>query len=108
MKYPHHYDQMMMTNSIEKHYDKDNLDKVYEELYEAQVMLEHAYQKVTPRECASKQGYMTQAERSKFEAILDKYKVLFNGKLGLYPHKKFHLQLKEGAAPIHKKPYAVP
>ena len=37
-----------------------------------------------------------------------KNKDLFSGKLGVYPHKEFNLQLKPDAKPFHSKPYAVP
>ena len=33
---------------------------------------------------------------------------LFSGKLGVYPHKEFTLQLKPDAKPFHSKPYAIP
>ena len=50
---------------------------------------------------------MLDKERIKFQAMLERYKILFDGELGLYPHKKFHLKVKEGAIPVHKKPYPV-
>ena len=51
---------------------------------------------------------MSDEERTKFRTILEGHKVLFDGGLGLYPHEKFHLKVKEGAVPVHKKPYPVP
>ena len=89
MKDPHHYDQMMMTeDNIDEQYNEDNLDEIYAELYEAQEILERLYKKVTPKECASKQDHMTQDEHSKLESILEKHKLLFDGKLGLYQHER--------------------
>ena len=83
----------MMTNSIDEQYNEDHLDKVYAELYEAQVILECAYEKVTPTECECEQDHMTlQAECLKFKSILDKHKTFFDGKSGLYPHEILHLQ----------------
>jgi hypothetical protein len=35
-------------------------------------------------------------------------KVLFSGKLGIYPHKESSLKLKPDAKPFHSKPYLVP
>ena len=51
---------------------------------------------------------MLDEERTKFQAILEHHKVLFDDELGLYPYEKFHFKLKEGVVPVHKKPYLVP
>ena len=51
---------------------------------------------------------MTEEEHAKFKAILERHKAISDGELGLYPHKKFHLKLKENAVRVHKKPYPVP
>ena len=42
------------------------------------------------------------------QTVLDANKELFDRKLGLYPHKKFRLELKEGAKPCHKWAYLIP
>ena len=33
---------------------------------------------------------------------------MFDGTLGAYPHKKFHIELEEGAKPHYSRPYPVP
>ncbi len=40
--------------------------------------------------------------------ILNKHKKLFDGSLGVYPHKKVHIVLKPGAKPMHHRAYPVP
>jgi hypothetical protein len=39
--------------------------------------------------------------------MLMKHEPLFNGPLGKYPHKKIHLELLDGAEPVHQKAYLV-
>jgi hypothetical protein len=47
-------------------------------------------------------------EKEQLATLLNSFNQLFNGKLGHYPHRKFHLQLKKDAKPFHSKPFAIP
>ena len=109
MKSPHHYDLMAtFAKHINEDYeDDDALSEAFAELYEATI-LDQAYKKVTPSEYANDQDHMSNEERIKFQAMLERHKILFDGELGLYPHEKFHLKVKEAAIQVHKKPYLVP
>ena len=40
--------------------------------------------------------------------VLRRHTKLFSGKLGLYPHKKVHLDLDPNAKPIHARAFPVP
>ena len=82
--------------------------KPYAELFEATEILNQAYKKVMHSECTNDQHHMSNEERVKFQAILEQHKVLFDGELGRYPHKKFHLKLKKDVVLVHNKPYPVP
>jgi hypothetical protein len=33
---------------------------------------------------------------------------MFNGSLGVYPHKKVHIDIDQNAKPMHSMPYPVP
>ena len=91
MKPPHHYDMMMNNsnrvfedyNNIIDSEDDEDLREAYAELFEAQEILHRAYKKVTPAECASEQDHMSKEERVKFQAVLERHKVLFDGELDL-------------------------
>ena len=65
--------------------DDDALWEAYSELFEAAEILDRAYKKVMPSECANDQHHMSNKERIKFQSILEKHKVLFDNKLGWYP-----------------------
>ena len=52
-------------------------------------ILELAYREVTPEEYADAQDHMTNNQRSKFQKVLERHIILFDGKLGLYPHDGF-------------------
>jgi hypothetical protein len=34
--------------------------------------------------------------------------MMFNGTLGVYPHKKVHIDFDPNAKPVHSRPYPVP
>ena len=69
---------------------------------------ERTYQEISPKECADAQLHMDADQKKKFEAVLNQYREVFDGKLGLYQHKKVHIDLHENAKPVHRKAYPVP
>ena len=108
MKPLHHYNMMIINSPIyEDCENKESLSEAYTELFQATELLDQAYKKVTSNECANEKHHILNEEQTKFCAILERYRVLFDGELGLYPHEKFRLKLKEGAISVHKKPYSV-
>jgi hypothetical protein len=40
--------------------------------------------------------------------VLNKHTKLFDGTLGVYPHRTFHIDLVLGATPKHSRPYPIP
>jgi transposase InsO family protein len=51
---------------------------------------------------------MNSTQKQQFIKTLTKHTIVFNGKLGRYPHKKISIELIAGAKPIHRKPYSIP
>ena len=52
--------------------------------------------------------HLNSKQQKKLLKCLSHKERLFSGKLGKYPHKKMHLELKPDARPVHCKPYPVP
>ena len=55
------------------------------------------------------QDHLDEEQKSQLLQVLKKYDKLFDGTLGCYPKRKFHIDQIEGSVPYHcKGPYAVP
>ena len=55
----------------------------------------------------AKQEHLTKEQQIKLCNVLHKHEVLFDGKLGCYTHKQFHLYLIDRTEPVHCKPTLV-
>ena len=64
-------------------------------------ILEAKYQKVDVKQVAKNQKHLTVGQRDQLTALLRTYTKLFSGELGLYPHRKLHLELVENTQPAH-------
>jgi len=54
---------------------------------------------------ATNQKHLTPDQQNELKRVLDKYTYLFDGTLGVYPHKKFSIEIKPDAVPKHSRPY---
>lgn len=70
-------------------------------------ILDAKYDKVQIDDVVEEQTHLTDQQREDLRKLLMKYTKLFDGTLGVYPHKKFHIELEEGAKPVHARPYPV-
>ena len=51
---------------------------------------------------------MNDSQKAALKAVLEKHSKLFDGTLGVYPHRKFSIEIEPGAKPVHARPYSVP
>ncbi len=49
--------------------------------------------------------YLTTQQKADLKQVLSEFTKLFNGTLGVYPHKKYHIELEPGAKLRHARPY---
>ena len=71
-------------------------------------ILDAKYEQADIHEVAFRQQHLSFDQRRDLFSILNKHKKLFDGSLGVYPHKKVHIELKPGAKPVHHHAYPVP
>ena len=70
-------------------------------------ILERKYDRVTARDAVAQQDHILPKQKQLFKNTLEKHEILFDGKLGHYPHEKFHIDFVEGSKPMFKKAYHV-
>ena len=101
----------MQEFEMEQHFDFNVKDEYFcddkMDNYASNI-LDSKYGKVSVENNAAMQKHLTPEQQAKLCDVLKKHKVFFDGKLGKYPHEKFHLDLIDGAEPVHSKPYGIP
>ncbi|CAJ1965724.1 unnamed protein product [Cylindrotheca closterium] len=71
-------------------------------------ILDAKYEATTGREVPSKQVHLTTEQQNLLATALENTQELFDGNLGHYKHKKIHLEVEDGAVPVHSIAYSVP
>ena len=71
-------------------------------------MKSRAYGEVTTKQVIEHQNHLNEEEKFKLKTVLDKHTVLFDGKLGCYPHEKFHINLLPNTKPCWQRPFPIP
>jgi hypothetical protein len=76
--------------------------------YKSKDILHSKYEAVNTNEVAAQQTHLSASQRQDLAKLFTSFSKLFSGRLGCYPHRKVHLELKEGAVPKACRPYPVP
>ena len=66
------------------------------------------YSKVDIADVVNKQTHLSAEQREQLQELLSQFPNLFSGKLGRWPGGTIHLDIQEGATPVHKRHYPVP
>ena len=71
-------------------------------------ILDAKYDNVTIDQVVDQQVHLSHSQKQDLYKVLNKYEKLFDGTLGVYPHKKFHIDIDKDAKPVHARHYPVP
>jgi hypothetical protein len=71
-------------------------------------ILDAKYKKVEVDEVINQLNHLTLEQKEDLKKVLKEPTKLFDGTLGDYPHRKFHIDLVPGAIAKHARPYPVP
>ncbi len=66
------------------------------------------YEKVEVDEVINQLNHLNLKQKEDLIKVLKEHTKLFCRKLGVYPHRKFHIDLVPGAIAKHARPYPVP
>ena len=99
----HMYYQQNFLSDVEDDYICDDR---WEEF--AETIMDRKYEEVDIEDVCACQDHLSKHEKKKLHDMLVKYKLLFDGQLGCYPHEKFHIDIEEGAKPVFQNAYKVP
>ena len=76
--------------------------------YKSTQIMEAKYDAIDTAELAQAQKQLTPTQRTELAHLFCKFPRLFDGELRTYPHRQYHLDLQDGAKPVHSRPYGVP
>ena len=71
-------------------------------------ILDAKYEKVQIDEVVNQLEHLNVQQKARIKQVLSEFTKLFDGTLGVYPHRKFHIDLEPDAKPKHFRPYPVP
>jgi hypothetical protein len=69
--------------------------------------LDAKYEKVDVDDVVEQLTHLSQSQRDDLLKVLRKFTKLFDGTLGVYPHRKLHIDIMPGAKPKHVRPYTI-
>jgi hypothetical protein len=80
----------------------------YNPICYASEILDAKYGQVSTDDVVDQLTHLNDKQKQDLKGLLKDFTRLFDGTLGVYPHKKFHINLVPGARPKHSRPYAIP
>ncbi len=73
----------------------------------ASEILDAKYEKVLVDDVMNQLDHFDVQQKDDLKRVLNEHTKLFDGTLGVYPYRKFHIDLVPEAVPKHSRPYAI-
>ena len=108
-KYLDNNDYLAMAETLEVQREEEQLfgkDWYDPDCYATEI-LDAKYEKVSTDEVVEQCTHLNATQKEDLRKVLRDFPKLFNGTLGVYPHRKFHIDIMTGAKPKHVRPYAI-
>jgi transposase InsO family protein len=98
-----------MAEALEVHREEEQLfgRDWYDPACFAAAILDAKYEKVEVDDVVEQLTHLNQSQKDDLLKVLKQFTKLFDGTLGVYPHRKFHIDIMPGAKPKHVRPYAI-
>ena len=92
-----------MAEALEVHREEEQLfgRDWYDPACFAAAILDAKYEKVDVDDVVEQLTHLSQSQRDDLLKVLKNFTKLFDGTLGVYPHRKFHINIMPGAKPKH-------
>jgi hypothetical protein len=98
-------------NAMEDMFHIQVKDKIFSEDWLecfATEILDATYDKTDVAEVVKGLTHLNAHQKADLLQVLQENNRMFNGTLGVYPHKKVHIDIDPNAKPVHSRPYSVP
>jgi len=113
MRDPHQLsdkEYLAMADIIEVQLEAEDIFSIdwYDPTCYASEILDAKYGQVSTDELVDQLNHLTTKQKHDLKMLFRDFIKLFDGTLGVYPHRKFHIDLIPGAKQKHSRPYAIP
>ncbi len=103
------HEYLAMADALEVHREEEALfgRDWYDPDCFATTILDAKYEKVNVDNIVEQLTHHSELQRDDICTVLKKFTKHFDGTLGVYPHRKFHIDVMPGAKPKHVWPYTI-
>ena len=101
--------QMKPFESTSKtHFSISDSTRVSSETERIKRILDAKYEKANLSQIVREAIHLETSEQDKLYKVLKKYEILFDGTLGKWEGKPYHIDLRDNVTPFHAKPFSIP